>query len=101
MVLATAATKLIALDAAPDVTPVPSTVTVAPVEVTVGVTVTDATLFTTEAVYDVVPDANVGASEPSLSVSALSVLAVLSAVPLVTVTVYVTVVEPSPAWHTT
>jgi hypothetical protein len=45
MVLATAATKLIALEAAPEVTEVPSTVTVAPVEVTVGVTVTDATLF--------------------------------------------------------
>jgi hypothetical protein len=76
---------LIALDAAPDVTPVPSTVTVAPVEVTVGVTVTDATLFTTDAVYDVVPDANAGVNALTwLSTSALSVLTVLSALPRVT-----------------
>jgi hypothetical protein len=102
MVLATAATKLIALDAAPDVTPVPSTVTVAPVEVTVGVTVTDATLFTTEAVYDVVPDTNAGVKALTwLSTSALSVLAVLSAVVLLTVTVYVFVVLVSPAVQVT
>jgi hypothetical protein len=88
-------------DAVPDDTAVPATVTVAPVEVTVGVTVTDATLFATEEVYDVVPAANATFSEPSLSTSALSVLTVLSAAALLTVTVYVFVVVVSPAVATT
>ena len=89
-------------DATPDVTGVPPTVTVAPVEVTVGVTVTDATLFTTEAVYDVVPDTNAGVKALTwLSTSALSVLAVLSTDALSTVTVYVFVVVVSWAVTTT
>jgi hypothetical protein len=71
------------------------------VEVTVGVTVTDATLFATEEVYDVVPAANATFSEPSLSTSALSVLTVLSAAALLTVTVYVVVVIVSRAVTTT
>jgi hypothetical protein len=74
---------------------------VAPVEVTVGVTVTDATLFGTVEVYDVVPDAKATFSEPSLSTSALSELTELSATALVTVTVYVFVVVLSPAVVTT
>jgi hypothetical protein len=79
-------------DAAREATVTVCTVTVAPVEVTVGVTVTDATLFATAEVYDVVPDAKAGDSEPALSTSALSVLTVLSAAALLTVTVYVLVV---------
>jgi hypothetical protein len=88
-------------EADPDVTLAPCTVTVAPVEVTVGVTVTDATLFGTVEVYDVVPDAKATFSEPSLSTSALSVLTELSAAALLTVTVYVFVVVVSPAVPTT
>ena len=95
MVLATFTAKLIALDAAPDVTPVPSTITVAPVEVTVGVTVTDATLFGTVDVYDVTPDANAGDRDPWLSTRVVSVLTVLSTAALSTVTVYVLVVVVS------
>jgi hypothetical protein len=47
IVVADPAVSDTAPEADPDVTPVPCTVTVAPVEVTVGVTVTDATLFGT------------------------------------------------------
>ena len=50
-------------DGEPDVTATPSTVTDAPAAVVVGVTVTDATAFVTEAVYDVVPAANEGAND--------------------------------------
>jgi hypothetical protein len=71
------------------------------VDVTVGVTVTDATLFATVEVYDVVPAANATFREPSLSTNALSVLTVLSAAALLTVTVYVFVVVVSPAVATT
>jgi hypothetical protein len=88
-------------DAEPDVTAVPPTVTVAPVEVTIGVTVTDDTLLGTVEVYDVVPDAKAGEREPSLSTSALSVLTVLSAAALLAVTVYVFVVVVSWAVTTT
>jgi hypothetical protein len=97
MVFATAATNAMALDAAPEATVAPCTVTVAPEEVTVGVTVTDATLFATVEVYDVVPAAKATFSEPSLSTRSLNVLTVLSAVALLTVTVYVFVVVVSPA----
>jgi hypothetical protein len=71
------------------------------VDVTVGVTVTDATLFATVEVYDVVPAANATFREPSLSTNALSVLTVLSAAALLTVTVYVLVELPSCAVVTT
>jgi hypothetical protein len=101
VVVVEATVSPIADDAPPDVTGVPFTVTVAPVDVTVGVTVTDATLFTIVEVYDVVPDAKATFSEPSLSTSALSVLTVLSAAALLTVTVYVFVVVVSPAVPTT
>jgi hypothetical protein len=102
IVFATAATKAMELDATPVATLAPCTVTVAPVEVTVGVTVTDATLFSTAAVYEVVPDANAGVNAlTSLSTRALRVLTVLSAAALLTVTVYVFVVVVSPAVATT
>jgi hypothetical protein len=101
IVFATAATKAMELDATPVATLAPCTVTVAPLEVTVGVTVTDATLFSTAAVYEVVPDAKATFSEPSLSIRALRVLTVLSAAALLTVTVYVFVVVVSPAVATT
>ncbi len=52
-----------------------------------GVTVTEATLFGTLDVYDVVAEAKVGESDPWLSDRALKVLAVLSTAALVTVTV--------------
>ena len=64
MVVADPAVSDIAPDAACEVTVTVCTVTVAPVEVTVGVTVTDATLLGTVEVYDVVPDANAGVIDP-------------------------------------
>jgi hypothetical protein len=64
MVVADPAVSDTAPEAASDATVTVCTVTVAPVEVTVGVTVTDATLFGTVEVYDVVPDANAGDSDP-------------------------------------
>jgi hypothetical protein len=92
---AVASGRAILPDAAPEATATVCTVTVAPVEVTVGVTVTDVTLFGTVEVYDVVPAAKATFREPSLSTSALSVLTVLSAVALFTVTVYILLVRPS------
>jgi hypothetical protein len=68
---------------------------VAPVEVTVGVAVTDATLFGTVEVYDKVPDENVGVSDPRLSTRESRVLTVLIAATLLTVTEYVLTAIPS------
>jgi hypothetical protein len=82
--------KLIALLALPEVTVVPFTFTVAVLSLTVGVTVIDATVFATEAVYEVVALANVGdrvpLESPKLDKSAFADAA------RVTVTVYVFVV---------
>jgi hypothetical protein len=71
-------------DAVPEVTTTVCTVTVAPMDFTVGVTVTDATLFGTVEVYDVVPDVKATFSVPSLSVSAVNWLDALSAAARVT-----------------
>jgi hypothetical protein len=88
-------------DAAWDVTGVPPTVTVAPVDVTVGVTVTDATLFATVKVYEAVPEEKATFRDPSLNTSAVKVFKVFTALALLTVTVYVFCVEESPAVHIT
>jgi hypothetical protein len=64
MVVADPAVSDTAPDAACDATVTVCTVTVAPVEVTVGVTVTDVTVYGTVEVYDVVPDANAGVIDP-------------------------------------
>jgi hypothetical protein len=101
MVVADPAVSDIAPDAACEATVTVCTVTVAPVEVTVGVTVTDATLLGTVEVYDVVPAANAGDSEPALSTKVVSVLTVFTAAALSTVTVYVFVVVVSCAVTTT
>jgi hypothetical protein len=101
IVVADPAVSDIAPDAACETTATVCTVTVAPLEVTVGVTVTDATLFGTVEVYDVVPDANAGDREPSLSTKVVSVLTELTAAALLTVTVYVFVVVVSCAVTTT
>jgi hypothetical protein len=87
IVVADPAASIIAPDADPELTVTACTVTVAPLEVTVGVTVTDSTLLGTADVYEVVPDAKATFSEPSLSIRALRVLTVLSAAVLVTATV--------------
>jgi hypothetical protein len=92
--------KEIAAEAEPDATAVPPTVTVAPEEVTVGITVTDATLFGTVEVYDNVPDAKATFRAPSLSTSAVKVLAELSTAERDMLSVYVVVVK-SPAVTTT
>jgi hypothetical protein len=103
IVVADPAVSEIPADAVRDVTGVPPTVTelAPPPDVTVGVTVTDATLFGTVVVYDVVPDANAGDSEPALSTKVLNVLTVMDAAALLTVTVYVFVVVVSCAVTTT
>jgi hypothetical protein len=103
IVVADPAVSDTAPDAACETTVTICTVTVAPVDVTVGVTVTDATLSGTVEVYEIVPAAKAGEREPALSTSALSVLTVLSATALLTVTVYVTVMvlTVSPAVHVT
>ena len=101
IVVADPAVSDTAPDAACEATVTVCTVTVAPVEVTVGVTVTDATLFGTVEVYDVVPDANAGDSEPALSTKVVNVLTVFTALALLTVTVYVFVVVVSCAVTTT
>jgi hypothetical protein len=101
MVVADPAVSEILPEATPEVTATVCTVTVAPPDVTVGVTVTDATLFGTVVVYDVVPDAKATLREPSLRTSALNVLTVFTATALVTVTVYVLVVTVSSAVTTT
>jgi hypothetical protein len=95
MVVADPAISVTAPEAAWDATEVLCTVTVAPVEVTVGVTVTEATLFGTKDVYDVVSGANARLSDPWLSTRVVSVLTVLSTTALLTVTVYVLVVVVS------
>jgi hypothetical protein len=64
MVVADPAVSDTAPDAACDDTAELCTVTVAPVDVTVGVTVTDATLFITLEVYDVVADVKAGDNDP-------------------------------------
>jgi hypothetical protein len=64
MVVADPTVSDTAPDAACDATVTVCTVTVAPVEVTVGVTVTDVTVYGTVEVYDVVPDANAGVIDP-------------------------------------
>jgi hypothetical protein len=74
-------------DVAPDTTAEPATVIVVPLSVAVGVTVTDATEFTIDAVYVMVPEANAGLKEPELSDRALNVASLLSAAVRVTVTV--------------
>jgi hypothetical protein len=101
MVVADPAVSDTAPDTACDSTATDCTVTVAPVEVTVGVTVTDATLFGTVEVYDVVPEAKAGDNEPSLSTKVVSVLTVFTALARLTVTVYVFVVVVSCAVPTT
>jgi hypothetical protein len=88
-------------DAAPDVTALPATVTDAVASVVVGVTVTEATAFATVAVYEVVAATNDGDSVPALSAKLLSVASVYPAFCLVTVTVYVLAVVPSPPVTTT
>jgi hypothetical protein len=99
--VAEATDRVIVPDADCEATVTVCTVTVAPVEVTVGVTVTDATLFTIVEVYDVVPEAKAGDNEPSLSTKVVSVLTVFTAAALLTVTVYVFVVVVSCAVTTT
>lgn len=99
MVFVTAATRAMAPDATPDVTDVPCTVTVAPVDDTVGVTVTDDTLFRTVEVYEVVANANAGVRVAWLSTRPPSLLLVYTCGARVTVNVYV-FVGPPPAVHT-
>jgi hypothetical protein len=101
IVVADPAVSDTAPEAACDATVTVCTVTVAPVEVTVGVTVTDATLLGTVAVYEVVPAAKAGDSEPALTARALSVLIVLSDGARRKVTVYVLIVIGSPIFTTT
>lgn len=100
VVAAPALSEMLA-EADPDATVAVCTVTVAPVEVTVGVAVTDTTLFGTVEVYEVVPGAKAGDREPALSTKVVSVLTVFTAVALLTVTVYVFVVVVSCALTTT
>jgi hypothetical protein len=66
-VVADPAASEMAADAAPDVAGIPWTVTPLdpPTDVSVGVTVTDATLFGTVVVYDVVLDAKAGVNVPT------------------------------------
>ena len=64
IVVADPAVSDTAPDTAPEDTAEPCTVTVAPVDVTVGVTVSDATVFDTVHVYDVVTAANAGDRVP-------------------------------------
>jgi hypothetical protein len=101
IVVADPAVSDTAPEAACDATVTVCTVTVAPVEITVGVTVTDATLLGTVAVYEVVPAAKAGDSEPALTARALSVLIVLSDGARRKVTVYVLIVIGSPIFTTT
>jgi hypothetical protein len=101
IVVADPAVSDTAPEAACEATVTVCTVTVAPAEVTVGVTVTDATLLGTAEVYDVVPAAKPGDSEPALSTKVVSVLTVFTALALLTVTVYVLVVVVSCAVTTT
>jgi hypothetical protein len=54
-------------DAAPETTAIVFTVTVAPESEAIGVTETDAILFASGTVYDVVPDAKAGESMLLLS----------------------------------
>jgi hypothetical protein len=80
-------------DALPDVVDDPATVTDPPLSSNVGVTVIDDTAFTTVAVYAVVPDANVGLSEPELSTNDDKSTSTFTDAVLVTSTVYVVLEE--------
>jgi hypothetical protein len=81
------AVKACALDAAPEVTAAPATVTVVPLSVTVGVSVIEVIEFTTATVYDVTADAKLGEIVPPLKTSVLSVATARSAAVRVTATV--------------
>jgi hypothetical protein len=67
----------------------PPTVIDAPLSVDTGVSVIDATAFTTVAVYDVVPDANAGDRLPELSTNPLKLASEFTDAALVTNNVYV------------
>jgi hypothetical protein len=75
-------------DAAPETTVCPATCTEAPASDKKGVIVKDAMLFTTVAVYVVVPGANVGDKAPELRTSLVKVASVLTLTALVTTMVY-------------
>jgi hypothetical protein len=72
---------------------------VVPDEVAIILTLTEATLFGTVAVYVYVVGANAGDNAPELSSRDANVLAVLSAAARFAVMVYVLVLKPSPPVH--
>jgi hypothetical protein len=79
----------------------PSTLTEAPESSVVGVNTTDAALFTTDNVYEVVPGLNTGDRVPVLTETRFSESTRPSGAPRDTVRVYVFVVVVSPAVTTT
>ena len=83
-------------EAAPDDVPEPPTVMEPPglkATFAVGVSVIDATAFTTVAVYVYVLDANAGANVPELSTRLSSLASAFDDAVLVTTTVYVVLAE--------